>query len=398
LPDLPSSAVMPFVNMSGDPKKEFLGDGITEEITTALSKIPRLFVISRQSTFSYKGKPLKIKQVSEELGVRYVMEGSVQRSGDRIRINAQLIDALTGRHIWAERYNRDLTDIFALQDEITLKILTAIQVKLTGEDRSSIAEKYFIGKESLDCWLKIMEAISYLQAYNIDSTRVGRRIAEEAVEICPENPMTYLLMGMVNYLEYWLGLGKSPQESIEKGIELGQKALAMDDSLPTAHGQLSLFYSLKGEHERAIAEGERAVALMPGGATVNWYYGISLLYGGRPEEAIQVLQKAIRLNPLGESNIFLYIGHTYRVIGRFEEAASEYKKALQLAPDNIFAHLGLVATYIMMGREQEARTEAAEVLRISPKFSVDYYANRLTFKDQSVIDSFADALRKAGLK
>jgi adenylate cyclase len=398
LPELPSIAVLPFENMSGDPKQEFFSDGITETIITALSKVPYLFVIARNSTFTYKGKPVKVKRVSEELGVRYVLEGSVQRSGDRIRINAQLIDALTGRHIWAERYNRDLTDIFALQDEITLKILTAIQVKLTGEDRSSIAEKYFIGKESLDCWLKIMEAISYLQAYNIDSTRVGRRIAEEAVEICPENPMTYLLMGMVNYLEYWLGLGKSPQESIEKGIELGQKALAMDDSLPTAHGQLSLFYSLKGEHERAIAEGERAVALMPGGATVNWYYGISLLYGGRPEEAIQVLQKAIRLNPLGESNIFLYIGHTYRVIGRFEEAASEYKKALQLAPDNIFAHLGLVATYIMMGREQEARTEAAEVLRISPKFSVDYYANRLTFKDQSVIDSFADALRKAGLK
>ena len=165
-----------------------------------------------------------------------------------------------------------------------------------------------------------------------------------------------------------------------------------------AHSQLSLFCSLKGEHERAIAEGERAVALMPGGATVNWYYGIVLLYGGRPEEAIQVLQKAVRLNPLGESNIFLYIGHTYRVMGRFEEAISGYKEAVRRAPDNIFAHLSLAATYIMMGREQEGRAEAAEVLRINPKFQVDYFANRLTYKDHSAMDSYVDALRKAGLK
>jgi len=398
LPDQPSIAVLPFENMSGDPKQEFFSDGITETIITALSNVPNLFVIARNSTFTYKGKPVKVKQVSEELGVRYVLEGSVQKSGDRIRINAQLIDALTGRHIWAERYNRDLTDIFALQDEITIKILMAIQVKLTGEDRPSIAEKYFTGKQSLDCWLKIMEGFSYLQAYNIDSTRMGRRIAEEAIDMCPENPMTYHLMGVVNYLEYWLGLGKSPQESIEKGIELAQKALAIDDSSPMAHSQLSLFCSLKGEHERAIAEGERAVALMPGGATVNWYYGIVLLYGGRPEEAIQVLQKAVRLNPLGESNIFLYIGHTYRVMGRFEEAISGYKEAVRRAPDNIFAHLSLAATYIMMGREQEGRAEAAEVLRINPKFQVDYFANRLTYKDHSAMDSYVDALRKAGLK
>jgi len=398
LPDLPSIAVLPFVNMSEDPKQEFLSDGITEEITTALSKIPRLFVISRQSTFSYKGKPVKVKQVSEELGVRYVLEGSVQRSGDRIRINAQLIDALTGRHLWAERYDRDLKDLFALQDEITMKILTAIQVKLTGGEQVSSSEKYFKGKRGLDCYLKYLEGSSYLQAYNIDGARVGRRLAEEAVEICPENPKTYLLMSWVNYLEYWLGIGKSPQESIEKGIELAQKALAVDASLPEAHGYLSLFHALKKEYDKSIAEGERAVALEPGGAHRHVQYGISLQTGGRPEEAIQVLQKAIRLNPLGESSNFLYLGHAYRATGRFEEAVSEYKKALQRAPGNIFAHLGLAATYIMMGREQEARAKATEVLRLNPKFSVDSYAKRLTLKDQSTLDNFMNALRKAGLK
>ena len=216
--------------------------------------------------------------------------------------------------------------------------------------------------------------------------------------MCPENPMAYVLMSWVNYLEYWLGIGKSPQESIEKGIEFVQKALAIDDSSPTAHSRLGLFCSLKGEHERAITEGERGVALNPSGASAIGYYGVSLLYGGRPEEAVPVFQKAIRLNPLGESYGFFYLGHAYRVLGRFEEAVSEYKKALQRAPDNLFTHLGLAATYSMMGRQEEARAEAAEILRISPNFSVDSYARRMIFKDQSVTDKYMDALRKAGLK
>jgi len=397
LPDVPSIAVLPFVNMSEDPKQEFLSDGITEEIITALSRVRHLFVISRQSTFSYKGKPVKVKQVSEELGVRYVLEGSIQRSTDRIRINAQLIDALKGRHIWAERYDRDLTDIFAMQDDITTKILMAIQVKLTEGETLLGAEKYYRGKQGLDCYLKVMEAVKVLSVYNIDGTRTGRRVAEDALAMCPENPSVYLLMSWVHYLEYWFGLSKSPRESIEKGMELVQKALAIDDSSASAHARLSLFSTIKGEHERAITEGERAVALMPGGALVQTNYGMSLLYGGRPEEAIPVFQKAIRLNPF-ESSCFHNLGHAYRETGRFEEAVSEYKKALQRAPDNFFAHLGLAATYSMMGREQEARAEAAEVLRISPKFSVDSYAKRLTFKDQSVTAKFSDALRKAGLK
>jgi adenylate cyclase len=398
LPDVPSIAVLPFVNMSEDPKQEFLSDGITEEIITALSKVRHLFVISRQSTFSYKGKPVKVKQVSEELGVRYVLEGSVQRSADRIRINAQLIDALTGRHIWAERYNRDLTDLFALQDEITMKILTAIRVKLTEGEQASRVDKYFKGGQGLDCYLKLLEGSNYIWGSNIKDTKVARRIVEEAIEMCPEVPMAYSMLGVVNQMEYWLGLGKSPRESIEKGIELAQKALAMDDSLPAAHCLLSNFYTLKREHEKAIAEAERAVALDLGGAFAHLAYGMSLNYGGRSEEAIPVLQKAIRLNPLGETGYFLHLGHAYRVMGRFEEAVSAYKKSLQRSPDNIFAHLSLAATYSMMGREQEARAEAVEVLRLNPKFSVDSYAKRLMFKDQSVTDNFVDALRKAGLK
>jgi TolB-like protein/class 3 adenylate cyclase len=189
LPDVPSIAVLPFVNMSEDPKQEFLCDGMTESIITALSKVPRLFVIARNSTFTYKGKPVKVKQVSEELGVRYVLEGSVQKSGDRVRITAQLIDALTGNHLWAESYDRDLKDIFALQDEITMKVLTATAGKLTREDQILSAGKYFKGKQGLDCYLKIMEGEKYRAGFNIEDNRMARRIAEEAIALCPEKPL-----------------------------------------------------------------------------------------------------------------------------------------------------------------------------------------------------------------
>jgi adenylate cyclase len=383
--------------MSEDPKQEFLSDGITEEITTALSKIPRLFVISRQSTFSYKGKPVKVKQVSEELGVRYVLEGSVQRSADRIRINAQLIDALTGRHLWAERYDRDLKDLFALQDEITLKILNAIQVKLT-EGEQALGGRKLGGEPRLDCFLKMCEGFKYFETWNIEGARVARRIAEEMIAMCPEYPYAYVLMGYVHLEEYGLRIGNSPQESMEKGIEMAKKALAMNDSIPLAHALLCALYTWKREYEKGIAEGERAIALDPGGAVAHEWYAASLNYAGRPEEAIPLFQKAIRLNPFGPAGTYISYGAALWSAGRFEEAVSAFRKVLQRLPDNFFAHVYLAVTYSMMGREQEARAEAAEVLRLNPKFSVDNYARALAYKDQARNDRIIEALRKAGLK
>jgi len=398
LPDKPSIAVLAFTNMSGDPKQEFLCDGITEEIITALSKVPELFVISRQSTFTYKGKPVKVKQVSEELGVRYVLEGSVQRSADRIRINAQLIDALTGDHLWADRYERDLKDIFALQDEITMKVLGGVRVKLTGDGLIGRTEKYFKGKQGLDCFLKLLEASGYRSRMTIEDNNLARQLAEEAIAMCPENPMGYLSLGWAYNYDYWLNITKSPQESLEKGIELAQKAIAMDDSLADAHALLCMLYNWKKQYDKAIVEGERAVALNPGGYPPLNTYALTLTALGRPEEAIPLFQKGIRLNPFGPFPIYINFGRALRETGRFEEAVSAYKKAIQLAPHMIDAHAGLAATYIMMGREKEARAEAAEILRINPKFSVDSYAKVfIAYKDQSEIDKFINALRKAGL-
>ncbi len=244
LPDSPSIAVLPFVNMSGDPKQEFLCDAMTEDIITALSRIPRLFVIARNSTFVYKGKPVKVKQVSEELGVRHVLEGSLQRSGDRVRITVQLIDALTGHHLWAKRYDRDLEDIFAMQDEITIKILSTLEVMLTGQGGVSgvekFADKYYRGKQGLDCYLKLAEAWGYFQRYNIEGINLARQIAEEIIAMCPENPLAYLRLGWIYYWDYILGNTKSPQETIENSMEMARKVLAMNDSIGSAHGLLAL--------------------------------------------------------------------------------------------------------------------------------------------------------------
>ena len=399
LPDEPSIAVLPFVNMSEDPKQEFLSDGITEEIITALSKVRRLFVISRQSTFSYKGKPVKVKQVSEELGIRYVLEGSVQRSADRIRINAQLIDALTGRHIWAERYDRDLTDLFALQDEITWRILTAIRVKLTEGEVPSTYLKYYTGKQGFDCYLKLMEAAKYADRHTIEDNDVARRLIEDAISMCPENPVGYAQLGYVYLDDYWLDNTKSPRETLEKGYELAKKALAIDDSIPIAHIMLSSIYQYKREYDKAIAEGERAVALDLSGSGSYSTYATALLVACRPNEAIPMFQKAIRLNPNISGITFVMLGHALRNAGRFEEAVSAYKKGIQRAPDYIVAHIGLGTAYSLMGREKEARAEAEEILRINPKFSLDYFAKTgAPYKDQSQIDKIINAMRKAGLK
>jgi adenylate cyclase len=402
LPDNPSIAVLPLVNISGDPKQEFLCDGITEGIITALSKVPRLFVIARTSTSTYKGKSVKVKQVSEDLGVRYVLEGSLQRSGDSVRITAQLIDALTGNHLWAKLYDRDLKDIFALQDEIIINILANMQVKLTSGGDTLRAErfaaKYFRGKQGIDCYLKLTEAGGYIQSWNIEDNNLARRMIEEVIAAFPDNPIGYLDLGWVYHHDYVMGNTRSPRETLEKSMELAKKALAMDDSIASAHALLGILYSLQRDYDKAIAEGERALAINPGLTEALMDYATSLRYGGRPKEAIPLYQKAIRLNPFGPSSLYREFGNTLRDTGQYEQAVSAFKKAIQIAPDNITAHLGLAATYSLIGQKREARLEAAEVFRINPKFSLDCYGKILPYKDQSVRDRYVTALRKAGLQ
>jgi adenylate cyclase len=277
-----------------------------------------------------------------------------------------------------------------------MKILTAVRVQLMDGELSPAVSKHFKGKQGFDCFLKLIEARKYAERRTVEDNNVARRLTEEAISICPENPVGYSQLAHVYNVDYVLGNTKSPRETLEKAIELAQKALAMDDSLPLPHIFLVGLYSHKREYDKAIAEGERAVALDPSGSDSCASYAAALLFACRPEEAIPMFQKAIRLNPNADTIAFLNLGHALRMTGRFEEAVSAFKKALQRAPNNLTVHIGLGATCSLMGREKEARAEAEEILRINPRFSLDYFKMISPYKDPLEIDKIADALRKAG--
>jgi adenylate cyclase len=394
LPDKPSIAVLPFVNMSEDPKQEFFSDGMTDEIITALSKVPYLFVIGRNSTFSYKGKPVKICQVAEELGVRYVLEGSFRKAGDRVRVTAQLIDAIKGHHLWAERYDRELKDIFALQDEITMKILWALEVKLTEGEQATTRRKV---TDNLEAYLKALQAIDYVGRGNRDDNLLARKMAEEAMALDPEYARPYRILAITHVMDSIYGTSTSPKSSVEQALELAQKAISMDDSDPCGYETLSFIYLIKRQHDKAIAEAERAIALDPNGADAHHRLGHALHYAGRPQEAIASFEKAIRINPIAPACYFWNLGRSYRAAGRYEEAIGEFRKAINRTPDSFFAHSGLAATYSLAGREEEARAEVAEVLRIKPNASLEVSARRLPYKNKADTDRIIDALRKAGL-
>jgi len=395
LPDKPSIAVLPFTNMSEDPKQEYFSDGITEEIITALSKTPKLFVIARNSTFTYKNKPTKVQQVGRELGVRYVLEGSVRKAGDKVRITAQLVDAKTGNHIWAERYDRDLKDVFDLQDEVTKKIITALQVKLTEAEQAHLLAK---GTDNLEAYLKLLQGREHFYHMNKEDNALGRQLIKDAISLDPEYANAYAFLATTHLMDMWLGTSKSPRESLAQAIKLAQKSIALDDSYATAHALLGHFYTRERQYDKGIAECERAVALDPNSATAHAWLGQNLYWADRPEDAIPLLKKAIHLNPIPPPWYLSSLAMAYRDMGRYEESISACRKALNREPRNVVVHLALAATYVLSGREEEARAEAVEILRIDPKFSLKHLAKTRPHKNQANTERFIDSLRKAGLK
>jgi len=391
LPDRPSIAVLPFDNLSQDPKQEYFSDGLTEEIISTLSKVPKLFVIARNSTFTYKGKPVKVQQVAEELGVRYVLEGSVRRAGDKIRITAQLIDALSGNHLWADKYDRNLDDIFAIQDEITKRIITAMQVKLTeGEQARAVAR----GTDNLEAYLKHLQANELLHQINIESNALARQLAEEAIALDPEYAMAYKALGQSHMLDIWLGTTKSRKASMAKAMELVHKAIVLDDSFAEAHALLGYLYTMTRQYDKGIAEAEKAVALNPNSAESHMRLGKTLSFAGRWEKSIPEYKKAIRLNPIPRNIYFYSLGLSYCYKGQYEEAIEWCEKAIREAPDSLYARIMMTVVYSQSGRLDEARAQAAEVLRIQPKFTV----KRGAYKRKEDTDRFVSALYKAGLK
>ncbi len=394
LPDKPSIAVLPFVNMSEDPKQEFFADGMTEEIITALSKGPNLFVIASNSTFTYKGKAVKVKQVSEELGVRYVLEGSIQRSGDRIRINAQLIDALTGHHLWAERYDRDVKDIFAIQDEITMKIITALQVKLTSGEMIHVLAK---GAKNMDAFTKYLQAVDLWTRLTKETNAQAKKLLEEAIALDPEYPGPYIGLAKTYGMDVFLGTTESPDQSLARAFEFAQKAISLDNTNGAAYSVLSWLYATKKQYEKAIAKSERAISLNPNSAESYMRLGLILAYAGRAEEGIPYIQNALRLNPFPSPNYFSNLAMIYCESGHYEKAIEAAKRALQSEPNSPIPNVTLAISYIRLGWEEEARAAAAEVRRINPKWSLNGYSKNAPFTQAQVERNIED-LRKAGLK
>jgi adenylate cyclase len=395
LPDKPSIAVLPFDNMSGDPAQDYLADGISENIISALSKISKLFVVARNSTFTYKGKPVKVQQVSEELGVRYVLEGSVQKSGSRLRVTAQLIDAIKGNHLWSEKYDRELKDIFAVQDDVTKQILAALNVELTIGEQARTAAK---GTDNLEAYLKFMQAKEYINRHTIENNASAQQLAQEAIDLDPNYASAYRILGLTHMHDILLGRSKSPKQSLGKAIKFVKKAIELDDLNGYSHASLGFLLVMIRQYDKAVAEAERGVAIDPNVADIYRWLGIIYRYVGRWEDAITAYEKAKRLNPIPPIFYLHGLGLAYAWTGRYEEAITELKKANNTEPDSPYGRLFAAAVYSLAGRDEEARTEAAELLRLNPKFSLKKWGKSLKYKNQDDQKRLISALSKAGLK
>jgi len=380
--------------MSEDPQQEYFSDGLTEDLTSALSKISSLFVIARNSAFTYKGKAVKVQDVSKELGVRYVLEGSVRRADNQVRITAQLIDATTGSHLWSERYDRPLQDIFALQDEIVQKIVTTLKLQLSLQEQGYSVRKTTDNLEAYDDYLRGREHFNRLTQ---ETNAQARQMFEKALALDPQYAEAYAFLGLTYEREWGFQWSQDPQ-TLERELVLAQQAVALDDSLPMAHNTLGRVSMWKKQHDKAITEAERAIALDPNDADGYWLLGAILDFAGRPEEAIGLIEKAMRLNPHYPPVYLFSLGHSYHLMGRYEEAIAACKRVLSRNPNFLPAHESLATIYSELGREAQARAEVAEVLKISPKYSLEVMRQRLPYKDPVVLERQLAALRKAGLK
>ena len=394
LPDKPSIAVLPFDNMSDDPQQEHIADGISEDIITALSKTPKMFVIARNSSFTYKDKPVDITEVGKKFGVRYVLEGSVRRSEDDIRINAQLIDAQTGHHVWAEKYDLKMTAIFDLQDEITHEILTALQVELTEGEQERV---YLRGTSNLEAYFKVIEARELIRHFNVEENKKAQQLLNETVALEPNYAQAYRWLGSSHAMDVWLGVSKSPKDSLEKSIEFYKKAISLDETMGEAYGSMGFIYVLRKQYEEGLEAMEKGVELSPNGADTHMYLGGGLLYADRLDEAILISEKGIRLNPLAPSWYLNNLSAMYRSKGEFEEALKWSEQAVAQEPQNVISQVNLTSIYALLDRMDEARQSAEEVTKLNPKFSLNRLEKTLPYKNPEVKKQYIGALQKAGL-
>ena len=399
LPEKPSIAVLPFDNLSGDADQEYLADGITENIITALSKIPEILVISRNSVFTYKDKPIKVQQVGQDLGVRFVLEGSIRKADNRVRITGQLFDSTTGHSLWADQYDRDLEDLFAVQDEITMHIASALQVELTYGEQAQVRLR---STNNLQAWGYAVKGYSLYERITEDDNAKARELFERAVELDPEYAWAWTMIGFTYFIDGRYGWQRPREESAKNVNEYAQKALKLDDSIPDAHALFANTYLWRGELDEAIEILEKSISLAPNAAENHTILGMYYRFDGRFEDSIRMTEKAIRLHPYYPDWYLYNLEYDYYYLGQHEKAIALAKKHLKLiesrgGTDKFWQHLILAQNYIRLGKDEEARYHAAEGLRQNPEYTFKWEREISMYRDPALIEQQIDDLRKAGL-
>jgi len=393
LPDKPSIAVLPLVNMSGHPEQEYFADGITEDIITALSRFRALFVMARTSSFVFKGRSVTAQDVGRELGVRYVVEGSVRRAGERLRITVQLIDATTGGHLWAERYDRDLSDIFAVQDEVTGTIVATLAERLSIQDQEHAKRKR---PENLQAYDYVLQAKSLIA----DSQEINRRsrvLYEKAIELDPACAPAYSGLANTHIFDWTSGWSESSEHSITEAFDYTKKALALDGSDSTSHCRMAVIQLFRNKHEEAKLHLRRALSINPNDADAFVYQGLLFTYLGRPEEAIDALTEARRLNPYHRAFYLWFVGLAYYMNRQYERAIEPLKDAIERSPNFVAPHRHLAACYGQLGRIEEARAEFAAIRKLDPDLTIASVTSKTAYKYPADLEHYLDGLRKAGL-
>jgi adenylate cyclase len=391
----PSIAVLPFVNMSGDPEQEYFSDGITEDIITALSRLHWFFVIARNSTFYYKGKPVDVKQIGRELGVRYILEGSIRKIGNRVRITAQLINATTGAHLWAERYDRELTDIFALQDEIAQSVTAAIEPKLVEAESVHFQNR---SPEDLDAWDLVMRAVAHLWRMTKAESEAAIDILRLAVQrypnYAPGQSMLAFVLLVSNHVG-WVPLDK-PYQLV---AELAHRAAELDDNDPWAHLALGYLAVTARQTDDAVREFQRALDLNPNLAVAYNYLGRAVAFDGRHEEAIGYIQQALRMSPHDPLIAFFYSGMcmAHYFARRYDEAIEWGRKSIQQRPGFIPGHRILCASLAQAGRTEELRVAMTRLRELQPDITIAWLEEHVPYTPRAIAH-FLDGMRTAGVK
>ena len=393
--ETPSVAVLPFANMSGDPEQEYFSDGISEDIITDLSKVAGLLVIARNSTFAYKGRHVDIRTVGRELGVRSVLEGSIRKAGNRVRITAQLIDAPSGGHLWAERYDRDLTDIFAVQDDVTREIVTALKVTLSPGEKARLAGATTSSNEAHDCVLRARALLSHM--FGKDAFDRAVALLTRAIELDPDYAEAYAALAMTHSFDYQNRWSDSSADGMKTAGRYVERAIEKDPNDPYGRYVAGVIVGYLGDRPRAAREFAKALEISPNYAPAINASGVVEIFNGNPEKAIPLIERAMRLDPAATQQYLHFLGIAYFVLGKFEAAAAQFRERILLVPETDFSRSFYASALGHLGRTEEAREVWRELMTVNPRYDLEQHLTNLLFVRREDSDLIREGLAKAGL-